>query len=185
MQKDKELVQQALAGNQIAFEKLMERYYDSIYVMVLRLVRNMTDAQEITQDTFTKAFSKLSLYDEQYAFSSWLFSIATNTSIDFLRKRKYFEVSFDDEDNEYQRVGVSESNSPNPEERLIQKQDVKALRSKIEELKEHYRKLLELRYFEEYTYEEISQELSLPMGTVKTQLHRAKNQLLKNIKKED
>ncbi|PVX50919.1 RNA polymerase sigma-70 factor (ECF subfamily) [Balneicella halophila] len=184
MQQDKELVKQALEGSEIAYEKLMERYYDSIYVMVLQLVKNMTDAQEIAQDTFTKAFSKLLQYNEQYAFSSWLFGIASNASIDFLRKKKYIEISFDDEDKDLKNAEASESPTPNPEEHLIQKQSLKALRAKIEDLKEHYRKLLELRYFEEYTYEEISEELSLPMGTVKTQLHRAKNQLMKSIKEQ-
>ncbi len=176
MQTDKDLIKDALKGKQLAYEKLMERYYDSIYVMVLHLVGNMTDAEEITQESFTKAFSKLSLYDEKYPFSSWLFGIASNGAVDFLRKRKYVEITLEEDEN-------SESPQPNPEEHLIQKQDVGALKEKVEALKEHYRKLLELRYFEEYTYEEISQELSLPMGTVKTQLHRAKLQLLKGLKK--
>ncbi len=176
MQEDKELIQEALKGKQLAYEKLMERYYDSIYVMTLRIVGNMTDAEELAQETFTKAFAKLSQYNDKYAFGSWLFGIASNASIDFLRKKKYLEVTLEEEQN-------SESLQPNPEEHLIQKQDVKALRNKIEELKENYRRLLELRYFEEYTYEEISQELSLPMGTVKTQLHRAKSQLMKSMKK--
>ncbi len=159
MQEDKELIQEALKGKQLAYEKLMERYYDSIYVMILRIVGNMTDAEELAQETFTKAFAKLSQYNDKYAFGSW-----------------YLEVTLEEEQN-------SESLQPNPEEYLIQKQDVNTLRKKIEELKENYRRLLELRYFEEYTYEEISQELSLPMGTVKTQLHRAKGQLMKSMKK--
>lgn len=175
MKEDKALIKEALAGSQLAYEKLMERYYDSIYVMVLRLVGNMTDAEELTQEVFTKAFGKLSIYDEQYAFSSWLFSIASNTSIDFLRKKKYIAVSLDEQKG-------SESPNPNPEERLIQKQDVKTVLTKMETLKDQYRRLIELRYFEEYTYEEMAEELSLPMGTVKTQLHRAKNQLLKSLK---
>ncbi len=174
--KDQELIESALSGKQLAYERLMERYYDPIYVMILRLVQNVSDAEELTQETFTKAFSKLSQYDANYAFGSWLFGIASNTAVDFLRKKKYVAVELDEEKG-------SESPHPNPEERLIQKQDVKALRAKVELLKEHYRKLLELRYFEEYTYEEIAEELSLPMGTVKTQLHRAKGQLMKSLKK--
>lgn len=184
MEEDKELIKKALKNNQLAYEKLMERYYDSIYVMVLRLVGNMSDAEELTQEAFTKAFSKLNTYDMQFSFGAWLFGIASNTSIDFLRKKKYVEVSLDEE-KEFLKSKASESSLLNPEERMIQKQDVKALKKKVEELKEHYRKLLELRYFEEYTYEEISQELSLPMGTVKTQLHRAKSQLLKSIKESE
>ncbi len=176
MQTDRELIESALKGKQLAYEKLMERYYDSIYVMVLRLVGNMSDAEELAQETFTRAFSKLAQYNDSYPFSSWLFAIASNRAVDFFRKKKYVAVELDEEKG-------SESPQPNPEEHLIQKQDVKDIRSKIELLKEHYRKLLELRYFEEYTYEEIAEELSLPMGTVKTQLHRAKNQLLKSLKK--
>lgn len=183
MKEDTELIEKALKGSQLAYEKLMERYYDSIYVMILRLVGNMNDAQELTQETFTKAFSKLSTYDEKYAFSSWLFGIGSNTSIDFLRKKKHIEVSLDEE-KEFLKSQTPESPLLNPEERMIQKQDVKALRKKVEALKEHYRKLLELRYFEEYTYEEIAEELSLPMGTVKNQLYRAKAELMKSMPKK-
>lgn len=183
MQEDKDLIQEALSGNQLAYERLMERYYDSIYFMVLRLVKNMADAEEIAQEAFTKAFENLPKYNEKYPFSSWLFSIASNASIDFLRKKKYVEISLE-EDKEFLQSQASESTLLNPEEHLIQKQNVSTLRKKVEALKEHYRRLLELRYFEEYTYEEIAEELSLPMGTVKTQLHRAKSQLLKSMTKK-
>ncbi len=181
MQKDKELIQQALAGSQLAYERLMERYYDSIYFMILRLVKNMSDAEELSQEAFAKAFSQLEKYDEQYAFSSWLFTIASNLSVDFLRKKKYNEISIDDD--ELLRDRTVEATQANPEEHFILKQEFKELKHRVESLKEQYRILLELRYFEEYTYEEIAQELDLPMGTVKTQLHRAKTQLMKSFKK--
>lgn len=180
-QEDIKLIEKALGNSQRAYERLMERYYDSIYFMILRLVNNMTDAEELTQETFAKVFRNLKKYNPKYPFSSWLFSIATNISIDFLRKRKEVEVSIDAND-EYAEFYIPESGTLNPEEHFIQKQRVKALRNKVEALREQYRILIELRYFEEYTYEEISEELSLPMGTVKTQLHRAKAQLLKSMK---
>lgn len=183
MREDKDLIEEALGGSQVAYEKLMERYYDSIYFMVLRLVKNMTDAEELAQEAFTKAFGNLSKYNSQYPFSSWLFSIASNASIDFLRKKRNIEVSLDGEKEIY-KVNASESQQPNPEEHFIQKQELKVLKQKVEALKEQYRVLIELRYFEEYTYEEIAEELSLPMGTVKNQLYRAKAELMKSMPKK-
>lgn len=177
------LISKALKNNQLAYEQLMSRYYSPIYYMILKLVRSMPDAEELAQESFTKAFRSLSKYNKNYPFSSWLFTIASNTAIDFLRKKKLPEILIDDEVVLLAK-DFSDVSQLSPEESLIQKQDAKELKNKIKMLKERYRILIELRYFEEYTYEEIAQELALPMGTVKTQLYRAKTLLLKSFRKD-
>lgn len=180
---DKILIKRILNDERLAYEHLMNRYYSPIYYMILKLVKNMPDAEELTQETFTKVFRVLDKYDENYPFSSWLFTIASNTAIDFLRKKKTSELLIDDEVALLAK-DFSDVSQLSPEEYLIQQQDAKALKNRLMLLKERYRTLIELRYFEEYTYEEIAEELSLPMGTVKTQLFRAKTALLKSFRKD-
>jgi len=178
---DFQLVQKAKAGSQKAFADLMQRYKDSIYFMSLKMVNNKEDAMDITVETFAKAFEKLDKYQPEYAFSTWLFRVATNNCIDFLRKKKLNTVSIDnmiDEDDD--RPMQIKSDTLNPEESSIKKQQSEELKLLIESLPPRYRNLLTLRYFDELSYEEIAQQLDLPLGTVKAQLFRAKY-LLGNI----
>lgn len=181
---DLSLVESAVSGNQQAFADLMERYRDTIYYMLLRMVRNKSDADDLTIEAFGKAFKNIHQYEPNYAFSTWLFKIASNNCIDFLRKRKKntisIEVQSDESGSESQIVIVS--NTLDPEEDLIKKQKAKLMRNVVENLKPRYRELVKLRYFDEYSYEEISEQMSLPLGTVKAQLFRAR-ELLNNILK--
>ena len=176
------LVEQARKGNEKAFAALLNRYRDSIYFMLLKMVNNASDAEDLTIEAFGKAFRNLESYTPNFAFSTWLFKIATNNCIDFIRKKQaspsIIDHGVDDEMDNY-TVNI-QSDSPDPEEELIHRQKIAALRDIVSQIKPRYRTLIELRYFKEYSYEEISEELDLPIGTVKAQLFRAKT-LLYNI----
>ncbi|UEG52341.1 sigma-70 family RNA polymerase sigma factor [Mucilaginibacter daejeonensis] len=178
---DYQLVLKAREGNQKAYADLMQRYKDSIYFMSLKMVNNREDAMDITVETFAKAFEKLDKYQPDYAFSTWLFRVATNNCIDFLRKKKLNTVSINQmNDEEDERPLQIKADTLNPEESSIKKQQSEELKVLIESLPPRYRNLLTLRYFDELSYEEIAQQLDLPLGTVKAQLFRAKY-LLGNI----
>ena len=177
------LVKSALAGNEKAFAKLMSRYKDAIYFMLLKMVNNKSDAEDLTLEAFGKAFKNLQQYSPNFAFSTWLFKIATNNCIDFLRKRRGIYISIENnQDNGDNDSPVKlRSADPNPEEKMIRIQKAILMRRIVHRLKPRYRTLVELRYFLEYSYEEIAKELNLPLGTVKAQLFRAREMLLKMI----
>ncbi|MBN2480618.1 MAG: sigma-70 family RNA polymerase sigma factor [Bacteroidales bacterium] len=175
------LVRRAIAGDQRAYAELMERYRDAIYYMLLKMVNNASDAEDLTIEAFGKAFKNITQYAPNYAFSTWLFKIATNNCIDFIRKKKANHVSLDHTNEEHERATKDiQAPIPDPEETLINNQKMKLMRSLVSKLKPRYRKLIELRYFSELSYEEIAEELELPIGTVKAQLFRAR-ELLFNI----
>ncbi len=182
--RDFELVQRALGQNdRNAYAALMNNYRDAIYFMLLKMTNNKDDADDLTIEAFGKAFKNLNLYTPNYAFSTWLFKIATNNCIDFLRKRKQINISLDQEfeDNPGSQLSRNVTDEElNPEESIINEQKIKYMRAIVDKLKPHYRVLIELRYFDELSYEEISEQLNLPMGTVKAKLFRARD-LLYNI----
>jgi RNA polymerase sigma factor (sigma-70 family) len=178
---DYNLVKRATAGDQRAYAELMGRYRDAIYYMLLKMVNNASDAEDLTVEAFGKAFKNIAQYAPNYAFSTWLFKIATNNCIDFIRKKKTSHVSLDYNNEEHERATKDiQAAVPDPEESLINDQKIKMMRSLVSKLKPRYRKLIELRYFSELSYEEIAEELELPIGTVKAQLFRAR-ELLYNI----
>lgn len=186
-QKDYSLVRSAIDdGDQKAYAELMSRYKDSIYFMLLKMVNNRDDADDLTIEAFGKAFKNIKQYTPDYAFSTWLFKIATNNCIDFIRKKKKQAYSlshgFENQDGDEIVLEVK-SESPGPEENMMKKQKIEAMRDVVEKLKPRYRTLVELRYFKEHSYEEIAAELNLPLGTVKAQLFRAREflyQIMKN-----
>lgn len=180
---DYDLVQKALLGDEKAFARLLSRYKDTIYFMLLKMLNNRADAEDLTLEAFGKAFKNLHQYSPTYAFSTWLFKIASNNCIDFLRKKKGVLVSLETENEqlELNEAAKLKSKEPNPEERLIRKQKAILLRKVVRRLKPHYQTLVELRYFDELSYEEIAKELNLPLGTVKAQLFRARQMLFKLI----
>ena len=176
------LVVKAREGSQKAYADLMQRYKDSIYFMVLKMVNNKEDAMDLTVETFAKAFEKLDKYQPDYAFSTWLFRVATNNCIDFIRKKKLNTQSIHgmmDEDGDEMPLQIK-ADVLNPEESSIKKQQTEELKLLIHSLPSRYRNLITLRYFDELSYEEISVQLDLPLGTVKAQLFRARY-LLGNI----
>jgi len=179
------LVESARKGDQKAYAELMGRYRDAIFYMLLKMVNNSSDAEDLTIEAFGKAFKNINQYTPNFAFSTWLFKIATNNCIDFIRKRRGNVISLDQsfhEDDSTSATVQIQSDTPDPETHMINQQKIKLMRDVVNKLKPRYRKLVELRYFSEYSYEEISQELDLPIGTVKAQLFRAR-ELLYNILK--
>lgn len=180
-QHDYLLVQNAIAGDQKAFADLLGRYRDAIYFMLLKMVNNPIDAEDLTIEAFGKAFKNINQYSPSFAFSTWLFKIATNNCIDFIRKKRASTISLDQSNDDPESASVTlASDTPDPEEHLINSQKIRMLREVVNKLKPRYRTLVELRYFKEFSYEEISRELDLPIGTVKAQLFRAR-ELLYNI----
>jgi RNA polymerase sigma-70 factor (ECF subfamily) len=182
--KDLLLVEQARSGDEKAFALLHNRYRDSIYFMLLKMVSNPSDAEDLTSEAFGKAFRNLELYTPNFAFSTWLFKIATNNCIDFIRKKQASPSIIDQGPDELDNYTINiQSDMPDPEEALINRQKIIQLREVVGQLKPRYRNLIELRYYKEYSYEEISKELKLPIGTVKAQLFRAKILLYNILKK--
>lgn len=176
------LVEKALLGNQKAYADLLSRYRDTIYFMLLKMVKNKNDAEDLTIEAFGKAFKNLEQYTSEYAFSTWLFRIASNNCIDFLRKKRTVTVSIDEnfDTDDYDFTFNIEDKELNPEDNFIKSQDSNRLAEIVKSLKPRYRELIELRYFKELSYEEIATQMSLPLGTVKAQLFRAR-ELLFNI----
>lgn len=177
---DYKLVLAAIEGDQRAFAELMGRYRNAIYHMLLKMVNNnKLDADDLTIEAFGKAFKNLNSYSSSYAFSTWLFRIASNHCIDHLRRVKSNRVSIgiNTEDVDGDSTMNLPSDVLDPEEKFIRKQREILLKTIISKLKPRYRKLIELRYFKQLTYEEISAELELPIGTIKAQLYRAKELL--------
>lgn len=184
---DYNLVLKAVEGSQQAYTMLMNRYQQSVFHTILKMLNNREDAHDLTQEAFTKAFKKLHLYTPTYAFSTWLFKIAINNCIDFIRKKKLQMLSIDEPVEQGSKQDYSnnlKSTSLDPEERYIRKQRVDVMRQLMSKLTPKYRLMLEMRFFEELTYQEIANELDIPLGTVKAQLYRAK-ELLNNILNRD
>lgn len=185
-QRDFKLVKSAIEnGDQKAYSELMRHYRDSVYFLLLKMTNNTDDADDLTIEAFGKAFKCLHQYVPDYAFSTWLFKIASNNCIDFIRRRKQEMVSLDknfgDEEGTQMAHNI-DAEVRDPEEELIKKQKEQLMRDVVEKLKPRYRTLIELRYFQELSYEEVADQLNLPIGTVKAQLFRARD-LLYNILK--
>ncbi len=182
---DQVLVQRALTDDQRAYSELMRRYEKWIYFTIRKMVPDHEDAADLTQETFFKAFRRLDSYHSKYAFSTWLHRIAVNTCIDFIRKKRLETRSLDaplsDEDDGSDFHYFTQSSQDTPEEAVIRKQRHQAVREMVQLLREKYRRMVELRYFRELSYEEIATELDLPVGTVKAQLFRARSTLARHM----
>ncbi|MEN8248701.1 MAG: sigma-70 family RNA polymerase sigma factor [Bacteroidota bacterium] len=178
---DFQLIDQAVKENdEQAYAMLMERYKKPVYHMILKMVRNVDDAEDLTIEAFTKAFRNLYKFKKDFTFSTWLFRIATNNSIDFIRKKKLettsLDTSYQDESGTNVTIDVKDKKL-DPEEEAIKTQKIEFIQLFVTKLPAKYQRLVRLRYFSELSYEEIAQELEAPLGTVKAQLHRARELL--------
>ena len=170
-----EAISRAKKNDQKAFNFLLDAYWDDVYGFQLKRIENENDAEDITIQTFSRAFDKISTFNEYYKFKTWLITISKNIHIDLLRKEKnsISQIISNDDKSVYQIM----DESPSPEDELITKQHLAKLLRDIKRLKPHYQEIINLRYFQELSYKEISEELNEPINNVKVKLLRAKKLL--------
>ena len=175
-ERDYALILQAKNGDQRAFEQLMNLYSKSIFFEIHKLVRNEEKANDLMMESMAKAFEQLGQYEPKFAFSTWLKRVSVNHTIDFLRKSSLDTISIDGAVNEYGELQSYnlESDALTPSEELEKSERIEAIHSFVSQLKGMYKELIILRYFKELSYAEIAEKTSLPDGTVKARLHRAK-----------
>jgi len=183
--KDFELVNRAKEDDQKAYAELLKRYRRPVYHLVLKMVRNQEDAEDLTIEAFSKAFKNLPKFNPDFTFSTWLFRIATNNCIDFIRKKKLsttsIDTTFQDDGGDDMRMEIKDKDL-NPQESAIRDQKIALVRAIVTKLPLKYQVLVRLRYFDELSYEEIAGEIDAPLGTVKAQLHRARELLYDLVK---
>ena len=185
-QRDVALVNKAILGDQKAFSDLMTFYWPTIEGFFAMKLSSKEDVEDLSIATFSKAFDKIKSYNSSYAFSTWIQTIATNSLIDFFRKKEQKTISIDtDVKSDQGNPHEIEDLDTNPELNFIQQQKNKQLFSLVEKLKPHYRELIVLRYLEELSYAEIAQKLNIPLGSVKAKLFRARDLLLKILKPQE
>ncbi|WP_220458647.1 MULTISPECIES: RNA polymerase sigma factor [unclassified Flavobacterium] len=177
----KELIKKAQKGNQSAFTSLLDVYWSEVYHFILKRTENETDAEDISIETFAKAFDKLASYKDEFAFNTWLIAIAKNVHIDLIRKRKNNETINLDEDEEYFFNTIIDEDTL--EDQLIFEQNLATLKLCIKQLKPHYQQIIQLRYFQERSYNEIAEIINEPLNNVKIKILRAKKLLTELIKK--
>lgn len=173
-------IEKAKIGDQVAFTFLLDFYWNEVYGFMLKRTENETDAEDITIETFSKAFDKLATYNPEFQFNTWLIAIAKNVHIDILRKKKsslFVEIT-DEED--YQAYNIADT-TPSAEDELITEQNLSQLLQYIKELKPHYQEVIHLRYFQEMSYQEIANQLEEPLSNVKVKILRAKKLLAEII----
>lgn len=180
-------------GDQKAYAELLQRYRESVFFMMLKMCNNKDDAEDLTIEAFGRAFKKLDQYSPEFAFSTWLFKIASNNAIDFIRKKKQkYSISLDNnrssnsENSEYSDHSANiKAQSLDPEESFIKKQKIESVRILVDNLKPKYKEMIELFYFQEMSHDEISKKLNLPIGTIKAQLFRARDFLYTALKNSE
>ncbi len=181
---DQKLITLARGGDQKAFEALLKKYRNLVYHVMFKMVRNPQEAEDLCQEAFIKAFSALSSFNEEFAFSTWLMKIATNNCIDYLRKRKLRTYSID-EPLQYKDEQVQvelPDHDPTPDKQLLNEERRKLINDAIQSLPPRYRHVIILRHQEEKSYEDIAEILKLPLGTVKARIFRAREMLNKKIR---
>jgi len=181
---DDQLVAEALEGDEQSYKKLVDKYKRALYFHIRKMIKEKELVDDLVQEVFMKAFHNLSSYSNEYAFSTWIYRIATNHTIDYLRKKKLQTFSIDDpittKDGEM-RVQLPDTSFATDRE-VLRKQRKKIIHQEIDNLPEKYRAVINLRHMEEKSYQEIAEELDLPLGTVKAHIFRARELLYKALK---
>ena len=183
---DFKLIDLAITNNdQNAYSEIMKSYKNSIYFTILKMIKNRDDAEDLTIEAFSKAFKNLHKFKKEFTFSTWLFRIATNNTIDFIRKKKLattsIHTSFKDEAGQNIELDIKDSNL-NPNEITVKNEKKIIVRQLVNKLPEKYQNLVKLRYFEELSYKEIAHKTNSPLGTIKAQLFRARDLLFEIMK---
>ena len=176
---DRTLVGMVVEGDSVAFDTLFTRHRDMIYAMLLKYAGNCDDVDDLMQEAFMKAYLKIGLYDPKYDFGAWIYTIARNTFVDFERTRK--SVALNPENIPLENSTAQQTSAPTPEEYIINAQQRAQIERYIAMLPEDYRQLFELRFIDEYSYEEIAEKLDMKLGTVKTRIFRVRNMMCRLI----
>jgi RNA polymerase sigma-70 factor (ECF subfamily) len=174
-------IEKAKQGDQAAFTFLLNYYWNELYGFMLKRTENETSAEDITIETFSKAFDKIAMYNSEFQFNTWLISIAKNVHIDLLRKKKsslFVEIT-DKEDKKAYNIADT---TPSKEDELIKEQNLSQLLRFIKELKPHYQEVIQLRYFQEMSYQQIANKIDEPLNNIKIKLLRAKKLLAQIIR---
>lgn len=183
-EQDREYVERALEGDESAYNALVEKYQNALYHHIRRIIRDRTEIDDLVQDSFIKAFSALDSYSSQYAFSTWLYKIATNHAIDFLRKKRLRTQSIDKPIRT--KEGEMEVELPDatyrPDRHIVEDQRKTLIQEAIDALPPKYYRVIVLRHQHEKSYDEIARELDLPLGTVKAHIFRARELLNKYLR---
>jgi len=174
-----DIINKAKLGNQIAFSNLLDKYWNEVYGFQIKRTENENDAEDITIQTFSKAFDKIKTYDDSYEFKTWLITISKNIHVDLIRKRKRNVLNSGGNNEAITRVL---DDAPSAEDRIITEQNLATLLQNIKKLKPHYQEVINLRYFNEMSYNAIAKELNEPINNVKVKLLRAKKLLAEIIK---
>lgn len=175
-------IEKAKAGDQVAFTFLLDFYWNEVYGFMIKRTENETDTEDIVIETFAKAFDKIGSYNAEYGFNTWLIAIAKNVHIDMLRKKKSSLFVNNDDDENYKDTIVDES--PTAEDELIIEQNLAQLLLCIKELKPAYQEVIQMRYFQEMSYQEMADQLEEPLNNIKIKLLRGKKLLAEIIKKK-
>lgn len=176
------LIKDAKSGKQFAYTALLDIYWTEVYHFILKRTDNEIDTEDITIETFAKAFDKLTTYNYDFAFNTWLIAIAKNVHVDLIRKRKHTETVNLNEDENYLFHAIIDEDTL--EDQLIYEQNLATLKRCIKQLKPHYQQVIQLRYFQERTYNEIAEIINEPLNNVKIKLLRAKKLLTELITKD-
>lgn len=178
------LIERALQGDEQAYAEILKRYRGHLYSLIYKMVRNREEAEDLVQEAFIKAFRALGSFNENFAFSTWLYKIAVNNCIDYLRKKRLQTYSYDKpvsvKDSEVKRQYADPGLTP--EKQLLSEEKSRIINQAIDSLPPKYRTVIILRHREEMAYEDIAQQLNLPLGTVKARIFRAREMLKKKLK---